>query len=413
MNSELEEYEVGNPLDNIIAEEAFRHYKAEGSRRELKFERLDQGELRLHQGEPSEEKVTPAQEERGQLHQAEVQPPKEGGPSSGSGQRELVDIEEQFEANHNDAEEAFEELTGAQSIEAAKERDVEDIRPDQTDVAQVQWKADNPLSKMRNSIGSGRSSATSADDVLIENAQPSRSTTMQLTDGNSVEDMPAIQMLPPVQNLMTRTLNSIDDPRKKKLERIEWQVTGGGGGERVGLSHDQEKSGTDLTDEGERGEETMETAQATIFRKHGGEKTEERSEEKRIQTAQQQAARGAANHNDEGLKVVSSSELKIFEGSKSSSGSKRFEVEKLPLSERLEGGRLRSRGGGEDLTKLKPTEDKEKGVEANAEKKAEENKEEKMNVEDQVFLLPAGHGLFFKMKLRRSKKPLLSFLSHV
>ena len=408
MNSELEEYEVGNLLDNVIAEEAFRHYKAEGSRRELKVERLDQRELRLHQGELSEEKVTPAQEERGQLHLDEVQPLKVGGPSSGSGQRELVDIEEQFEANHNDADqEAFEAVTGAQSIKAAKERDVEDIRPDQTDVAQVQWKADNPLSKMRNSIGSGRSSATSADDVLIENAQPTRSTTMQLTDGNSVEDMPAIQMLPPVQNLMTRTLNSIDDPRKKKLQRIEWQVTGGGGGERVGLSHDQEKSGTDLTDEGERGEETMETAQATIFRKHGGEKTEERSEEKRMRTAQQQAARGAANHNDEGLKVVSSS------------GSQIFEVEKLPLSERLEGGRLGSRGGDEDLalTKLKPTEDKEKGVEANAEKKAEENEEkseeEKMNIEDQVFLLPAGHGLFFKMKLRRSKKPLLSFLSHV
>jgi len=133
-----------------------------------------------------------------------------------------------------------------------------------------------------------------------------------------------------------------------------------------------------------------------------------------MRTAQQQAARGAANHNDEGLKVVSSSSgSQIFEGSKSSSGSKTFEVEKLPLSERLEGGRLGSRGGDEDLTKLKPTEEKEKVVEANAEKKAEENKEEKMNVEDQVFHLPAGHGLFFKMKLRRSKKPLLSFLSHV
>ena len=135
-----------------------------------------------------------------------------------------------------------------------------------------------------------------------------------------------------------------------------------------------------------------------------------------MRTAQQQAARGAANHNDEGLKVVSSSSgSQIFEGSKSSSGSKIFEVEKLPLSERLEGGRLGSRGGDEDLalTKLKPTEDTEKVVEANAEKKAKENKEEKMNVEDQVFLLPAGHGLFFKMKLRRSKKPLFSFLSHV
>merc|ERR1712037_330611 len=153
----------------------------------------------------------------------------------------------------------------------------------------------------------------------------------------------------------------IDDPRKKKLQRIEWQVTGGGGGERVGLSHDQEKAGTDMTEEGERGEETMETAQAAHFRKHSGEKTEERSEEKRMRTAQQQAARGAANHNDEGLKVVSSSSgSQIFEGSKSSSGSKTFEVEKLPLSERLEGGRLGSRGGDEDLalTKLKPTEDK-------------------------------------------------------
>jgi len=54
----------------------------------------------------------------------------------------------------------------------------------------------------------------------------------------------------------------------------------GGGGERVGLSHDREKADSDLTEEGERGEETMETAQAANFRKHSGEKTEERSEEK-------------------------------------------------------------------------------------------------------------------------------------
>ena len=401
-------------MDNVIPEEAHRAYKAEGSRHELEFERLDQGELRLDQGEPSEEKVTPAQEERGQPHPDEVKAPKEGGPSSGSGQRAPIDIEEQFEANHNGALEQVEAVMGAQSVEAAKERDVEDARTDRTDVAQAQREANNPLLKMRNSIV--RSSVNPADDVLIENAQPITSTGMQLTDGNSVEDMSAIQIVPPVQNLMTRTLNSIDDPRKKKLEQIEWQATGGSG-ERVGLSHDQEKAGTDLTEDGERSEETQAAKLRKHMEKHRGEKTEERSEEKRIQTAQQQAARGAANHNGEGLKVVESSGSKIFGGSKSSSGSKIFEVEKLPLSERLEGGRLRSRGGDGDLTKLKPTEDKEKGVEANAEKKAEENEEkseeEKMNVEDQVFLLPAGHGLFFKMKLRRSKKPLLSFLSHV
>jgi len=63
---------------------------------------------------------------------------------------------------------------------------------------------------------------------------------------------------------------------------------------------------------------------------------------------------------------------------------------------------------------------KEKDVEGNVEKrmKAEENEEEdseeeKINVEDEVFLLPAGHGLFLKMKLRHSKKPLLSFFSHM
>ena len=119
-----------------MPEEAYRDNKAEGGRQDLKFERLNQ----VLVGEPSQEKVTPEQEVRGELHKDEVNPPKEGGPSSGSGQREPADKEDQLEVNHN-APDQLEAAIGSHSIETATETDVEDI------------KSDNPLSKMRNSIG--------------------------------------------------------------------------------------------------------------------------------------------------------------------------------------------------------------------------------------------------------------------
>merc|ERR1719273_1528333 len=92
----------------------------------------------------------------------------------------------------------------------------------------------------------------------------------QLTDVNSAKDIPTIQILPPVQNLMTRTVvNSIDDPKKKKLE-VESSRRIEGTDERVGLRHE---ANSDLT-EGEK--KIMQSAQV------------------------------AANHNDEGSKVADS-----------------------------------------------------------------------------------------------------------
>merc|ERR1712223_153736 len=59
-----------------------------------------------------------------------------------------------------------------------------------------------------------------------------------------------------------------------------------------------------------------------------------------------------------------------------------------------------------DFGEVSRTEDEENSI------KREEMQAVRSNLEDEVFLLPAGLGLVLKMKLRHSQKPLLSFYSH-
>ena len=60
----------------------------------------------------------------------------------------------------------------------------------------------------------------------------------------------------------------------------------------------------------------------------------------------------------------------------------------------------------EDFGEVSRTEDEGNSI------KREKVQAVRSNLEDEVFLLPAGHGLVLKMKLRHSQKPLLSFYSH-
>ena len=342
--------------------------------------KADVDEVRTYDKTSSQEKVMPAEDERGHLQGKDFVYKNKLKPSQkntfpSSDQRQIVEMSD-VKRKSNDPEQprhhvgnqaAFREIetaaSGAESIEAAIEESIDTI-------SAVQEKTDNPISEIRNSIGYGRSSATSADEFRIENL-PSP---LQLTDVNS-----DFQILPPVQTLLMRTVTSIEDPAKNNLD--------------TGASFEVVEPRIESSRDGLRDSHLTEE-----------EKSDQSSaaKNKKMQTAQ------PTDHNDdEGLKAV---------GSENPS-----EVKNLSLRENSEGGSWRlGEGEKKHLTSemLKSQKDKEVNAEMKTGDKKESSGEEKeqpsekTNVEDEVFLLPAGHGLFLKMKLRHSKKPLLSFFSH-
>ena len=232
----------------------------------------------------------------------------------------------------------------------------------------------SPLLELSNSIGSGKSGARPADDLSLENLP----TPSQLT---ATEDF---QMVPPVQNLMIRTMNVIEESADSDRKKDEQPARRKDGGESHGLRSIKDPEGINS--------ESNENLQWFEKRRILG------------------AANGATDHSGGQVKVPGS---KMAESVMEKMLSESSDYIENPIEEAEE------ENGNNKIVEVMRKQEKESQGYVSVDFGEEENsiKREKMqavrsNLEDEVFLLPAGHGLVLKMKLRHSQKPLLSFYSH-
>ena len=236
----------------------------------------------------------------------------------------------------------------------------------------------NPFLELSNSIGSGKSGARPADDLSLENLP----TPSQLT---ATKDF---QMVPPVQNLMIRTMNIIEESAESASKKDDRPAERKDGEESHGLRSSKDPEG--INSESKRNLQWFEKGKILG------------------------AANGATNHSGGQVKVPGSRMAAVI---KKKFGESSDDIENpVEVAEEEVGNNIAEvmrkqekeshSYANEDFGEVSKTEDEENS-----------NKREKMqavrsNLEDEVFLLPAGHGLVLKMRLRHSQKPLLSFYSH-
>ena len=232
----------------------------------------------------------------------------------------------------------------------------------------------SPFLELSNSIGSGKSGARPADDLSLENLP----TPSQLT---ATKDF---QMVAPVQNLMIRTMNVIEESADSDSKKDEQPARRKDGGESHGLRSIKDPEGINS--------ESNENLQWFEKRRILG------------------AANGATDHSGGQVKVPGS---KMAESVMEKMLSESSDYIENPIEEAEE------ENGNNKIVEVMRKQEKESQGYVSVDFGEEENsiKREKMqavrsNLEDEVFLLPAGHGLVLKMKLRHSQKPLLSFYSH-
>ena len=237
----------------------------------------------------------------------------------------------------------------------------------------------SPFLELSNSIGSGKSGARPADDLSLENLP----TPSQLT---ATKDF---QMVAPVQNLMIRTMNVIEESADSDHKKDEQPARRKDGGESHGLRSNKDPEGINS--------ESNKNLQWFEKRKILG------------------AANGATDHSGGQVKVPGSKMAAVM-------------VEKFTESSDDIENPIEVAGeekGNNNIAEVmrKPEKESQRyasvdfGEVSRTEEEENSTKREKMqavrsNLEDEVFLLPAGHGLILKMKLRHSQKPLLSFYSH-
>ena len=287
-------------------------------------------------------------------------------------------LTEQAERNllpdHQVSEKADKGSSGSKHIESIDESFSDNVKD--LDKGKVDH---SPFLELSNSIGSGKSGARPADDLSLENLP----TPSQLT---ATEDF---QMVPPVQNLMIRTMNVIEESAESDSKKYEQPARRKDGGESHGLRSTKDPEGINS--------ESNENLKWFEKRKILG------------------AANGATDHSGGQVKVPGSKMAAVMEKKFSESsddienpievaeeekGNNNIaDVMRKPENESQTYSRV-------DFGEVSRTEEEENST------KREEMQAVRSNLEDEVFLLPAGHGLVLKMKLRHSQKPLLSFYSH-
>ena len=276
---------------------------------------------------------------------------------------------EQAERNHLPDHEVSEKADkgslGSKHIESIDESISDNVKDE--DKGKVDH---SPFLELSNSIESGKSGARPADDLSLENLP----TPSQLT---ATKDF---QMVAPVQNLMIRTMNVIEESADSDLKKDEQSARRKDGGESHGLRSAKDPEGINS----------------------GSNENLQWFEKRKILGA----ANGATDHSGGQVKVP---------------GSKMAAVMKKKFDESLDDCEnpievAEEENGKNKIAEVMRKQEKESQGYVSVDFGEEENsiKRENMqavrsNLEDEVFLLPAGHGLVLKMKLRHSQKPLLSF----